>query len=176
MREASLTQKPDAPASSSSKTRGRETVTEELIRGERTLGSALGYSSNKLYGIANVAYRLLMTGRYDKALTIYQGLVASAPYDSVFRCHLAATLGVLGRYDDALEEYDAALRLNPENVDALVGRGEVYLRHDRLREALEDLGQAIKLDPELERRATQRARATLVALKRKGERVRGSKR
>lgn len=143
-----------------------------LIRGEITLGELVGLSPSALYAIANLGYQLLTSGKLEQALTIYQGLVAVSPYDSVFHCHLAATLYALGQHDEALFEYSQALNFNKANADALAGRGELLLRAGRVVEAVEDLKRSIELDPEGKRASTLRARATLVMLKEAADRQR----
>ena len=97
--------------------------------------------------------------------------MAAAPRDSVFHAQLGATFMTLERTDEAFEAYDTALRFNSGNVDALVGRGEIHLRRGKVPEGLKDLSQAIEFDPGLKRRSTQRARSTLLALKRQAEQV-----
>lgn len=143
-----------------------------LIRGEITLGELVGLSPSALYAIANLGYQLLTSGKLEQALTIYQGLVAVSPYDSVFHCHLAATLYALGQHDEALFEYSQALNFNKANADALAGRGELLLRMGKVVEAVEDLKRSIELDPEGKRASTLRARATLVMLKEAADRQR----
>lgn len=51
------------------------------------------------------------------------------------------------RYDEALKELQEALRLDPENVDALYYQGLVYAAMDRPGDALAALGAARKLQP-----------------------------
>jgi TolB-like protein/class 3 adenylate cyclase/Tfp pilus assembly protein PilF len=65
------------------------------------------------------------------------------------------TAGLLGQ---ARSQFDRAIDLDPDNVDALVGRARVDLKfvgswlsedqHERLRSAEADLGRALKLGPE----------------------------
>lgn len=140
---------------------------EAMIRGEVTLGAFLGLKNEDLYRFAETGHQLLQAGSTQQALKIFEGLVAASPHDSVFHTQLAATYMTLERFDEAFDAYDQALKFNSSNVDALVGRGEVFLRRGKVPEALADLGKAIQLDPQLQRRSTQRARATLMALKQK---------
>ncbi len=144
-------------------------LAESLIRGEMPLGQFLGMSRERLYQIANVGHQMLQAGRVQLALEIFQGLVAVAPQDTVFHTQLGASLMTLERVDEAFDAYDKALLLNSANVDALVGRGEIFLRRGQVPEGLKDLSRAIEFDPALKRRATQRARGTLLALKKQAE-------
>ena len=130
-----------------------------------TLAEFAGLPREELYAIASVGHQLLCGGKLDEARTIYRGLVAADPYDSVFRCHLAATHLRLGETGAALEEFSAALRFNVANVEALAGRGEAYLSRGQFVEAVRDLNAAVELDPGARRASTARARVLLRALK-----------
>jgi tetratricopeptide (TPR) repeat protein len=140
-------------------------LAERLVRGEITLGEFFGLSPNVLYGIAKIAYQLLNTGRVDAALDIYKGLVAASPYDSVFHCHLAACYYTRENYDLAMKHFERSLEINLSNVDALVGRGELFLRKGKIPEALADWKKAIDLDPDAKRASTKRARSNILMLK-----------
>ena len=63
---------------------------ERLATGQSTLAEFVGLRREQLYEIAGVAYGLMNSGKLEEALTIYRGLVAADPFDSVFRCHLGA--------------------------------------------------------------------------------------
>jgi tetratricopeptide (TPR) repeat protein len=145
---------------------------ERLATGEATLAEFVGLRRERLYEIAGVAYELMNSGRVDEARTIYRGLAAAAPFDSVFRCHLGAAALRLGRAEEAEREFTTALRFNHANADALAGRGEARLRLGRLNEAVSDLRASVALDPAARRSSAIRARALLVALQqtaRKGQ-------
>lgn len=147
----------------------RQTASREkalrLARGEITLAQYAGLRRVELYAIAREAYRLMCGGRLAEALTIYRGLAAADPYDSVFRCHLAAALLRTGDAEAALTEFDAALRLNVANGDALSGRGEARLRLGQFSEAVKDLTAAVALDPKAARPSTARALSLLNAVR-----------
>jgi tetratricopeptide (TPR) repeat protein len=136
-----------------------------LARGEITLAQYAGLRRDELYAIAREAYRLMGGGRVAEALTIYRGLAAADPYDSVFRCHLAAALLRTGDAEASLTEFDAALRLNVANGDALSGRGEARLRLGHFNEAVKDLTAAAALDPKVTRPSTARALSLLNAVR-----------
>lgn len=136
-----------------------------LARGEITLAQYAGLARAELYAVAREAYRMMGGGRVEEALTIYRGLAAADPYDSVFRCHLAAALMRTGDAEGALSEFDAALRLNVANGDALSGRGEARLRLGQFSEAVKDLTAAAALDPKAARPSTARALSLLNAVR-----------
>lgn len=163
------------PAGEKKKAAVPEPVAEAVIRGDMSLGQFLGISKKDMYRWANTAHQLLQAGSTQQALTIFQGLVAAAPMDAVFHAQLAATYMTLERFDEAFDEFNLALQFNDGHVDALAGRGEIHLRRGLVPEALADLSAAIQRDPALQRRATQRAHGTLLALKQQAEQVKKSK-
>lgn len=136
-----------------------------LAAGQSTLGQFLGLGRERLYEIAGIAYGLMNSGKLEEAQTIYRGLVAADPFDSVFRCHLGAVELRRGRAAEAAAEFTNALRFNRANADAFSGRGEANLRLGRLAEAVEDLRAAVALDPPALRPSTIRARALLGSLR-----------
>lgn len=146
-----------------------EELGERLVLGEISPAQFLGLSQEMLYEIATRGHDLLKTGMLQDALDIFKGLVAASPYDSVFHCNLAATYAHLERFAEAKESYTRAIELNIGNVDAMVGRSEMYLREGNVPEALKDIQNALKLDPEAKRENTKRARATLTILQKAGE-------
>ena len=143
----------------------KKEIQEKLATGQMTIAEAVGVSKKQLYEIAGRGFQLLNSGRLEEARQIYAGLVAADPYDSVFHCHLAAVLWRLGEIEKACAEYDASLRFNFANVDALSGRGELYLLKGEIKEAIEMLGRSVELDPSGTRPASVRARALLLSLR-----------
>lgn len=137
---------------------------EKLATGQITIAEAVGIPKKQLYSIAQRGYQMLSSGRYEEARQIYAGLVAADPYDSVFHCHLGAALWRLGEIDRALEEFEAALRFNIANIDALAGRGELLLQRGDFTRGIEDLRKAVELDQTGARPASVRARALLFSL------------
>jgi len=51
--------------------------------------------------------------------------------------------------DQALEDYNQAIQLNPDLAKAYSNRGAVYGKQGKLEKALEDFNQAIQLNPDL---------------------------
>ena len=138
---------------------------EKLATGQATLAEAVGLSREQLYEIAQQGYRLLNSGKLEEARQIYAGLVAANPFDSVFHCHLGAVYWRMGDLEKAFEEYDASLRFNIANVDALAGRGELYLTKGDAKKGIADLRTALENDPEGKHPATIRARGLLLSLR-----------
>jgi tetratricopeptide (TPR) repeat protein len=118
---------------------------------------------------------MLKSGNLQTALDIFKGLVAASPHDSVFHCNLAAVYVGMEDYEEAMKAYSRSIELNIGNVDALVGRSELYLRAGKVPEALKDIEVAIKADPEAKKDNTKRARTTLMMLKKMAESAEATK-
>lgn len=140
-------------------------IQEKLVTGQITISEAVGLNRKQLYAIARRGYQLMNSGKLEEARQIYAGLVAADPFDSVFHCHLGAIHWRMGNVEKAFEEYDASIRYNIANVDALAGRGELYLLKGEVKKGIEDLRKALENDPNAFRPATVRARALLLSLR-----------
>jgi tetratricopeptide (TPR) repeat protein len=55
---------------------------------------------------------------------------------------------VMGRYDQALADFNRAIEVDPEDAWAIGSRGQTYRLMGRYDEALADLNRAIELDPD----------------------------
>ena len=53
------------------------------------------------------------------------------------------------RYEEALEWYDAVLRLDPDHTQAYAGQGDALFRLKRYEEAIESMERAVTLEPEM---------------------------
>jgi tetratricopeptide (TPR) repeat protein len=143
----------------------KQEIQGKLATGQITIAEAVGLSPKQMYAIANRGFQMLNSGRLEEARQIYAGLVAADPFDSVFHCHLGAVLWRMGDLDKAFEEYDAALRFNIANIDALAGRGELYLLKGEVKKGIEDLRRALENDPKGTHPSSVRARALLLSLR-----------
>ncbi|KAJ3062914.1 hypothetical protein HK102_008609, partial [Quaeritorhiza haematococci] len=94
-------------------------------------------------------------------LACWSGLAALAASTNDLRDE-AVTLERAGRYAEALPRLDAVLERHPNDLEALVRRGNVYLRLDRPSKALGDFDRVIRRDPLNTSGHTDRAVALLM--------------
>src|SRR5262249_59998567 len=74
------------------------------------------------------AYRL---GRYDDAVTSFSVCIGAAPAAGGCFHNRALALEALGRTEQALDDYDQALRLEPTLAGAALNRGLLHYRARR---------------------------------------------
>ena len=55
----------------------------------------------------------------------------------------------LDKYEEAIEDYNKAIELNPDWWDLYSNRADCYKKHEQYEEALEDYSKAIELSPDL---------------------------
>lgn len=64
-------------------------------------------------------------------------------------CNSGNTKGVLGRHEEAIADYDEALRMDPQLAAAYYNRGNAKGLLGRHEEAIADYDKALQIDPQL---------------------------
>jgi len=138
---------------------GGSEADEEILDRLRSLGY-LGATSPS--GDRNLAAVLFQRGRYAEAADAYKKLLDGDPNDGALRASLAGALGALGRYDEALVELDAAIRIQPLNPEAYHNRAVIHQRKGDNEAAIKDYETALRYDPQYEpaRESLRRLRGT----------------
>ena len=94
--------------------------------------------------MAALGHELFSRGKIAEARVIFEGLAAEASDAFVFTMlgtiHLAQN-----ELDKGLARFEEALKLDPEDLAALVYRAEIRLQKKRVRQAIDDLQKAIGL-------------------------------
>jgi Flp pilus assembly protein TadD len=134
-----------------------------FARGEMTWAEVEGMTFEEAKAIAQVGCELAAAGRYEEARILFEGLVEGNPKDTASRAALGTVYQKLGRLQDAIAEYSAALERDPHNPVALVNRGELYLRQGE-RQGFTDVANAVEADPHGNTAAGRRARALVKAI------------
>lgn len=105
----------------------------------------------------NLANALAKSGRFDEAIANYRGILTVYPDDAAAKDRLAKTLAIRGvqlvsQGADAEAEscYREAIALEPKDARLYSGYGAVLIHDGKFKEAVEELDQALALDPSLE--------------------------
>jgi len=122
---------------------------------------ALGYlgGTQSPEGERNLAAIAFEEGRYDDALEIYKRLIEAEPEEPGLRTSLAGALGAVGDYEQALEQLELAIELDPLNVEAYHNRAVIHERQGRADLAIADYNTVLRYTPDYEP-----SRAALVRL------------
>lgn len=121
---------------------------EAFVEGEMTWAEVQGIPQQLLFDIAERGYLKFKGGRLQEAESLFRGLSMLDHKTAYFHTALGAIYQKQENYLDALAEYTVALELDPEDITALVNRGEVYYLVGYVDEPLQDFEGALRLDPE----------------------------
>ena len=86
------------------------------------------------------------SNEWPSAVIHFQNAIAAAPEQPGLHVELGEVLLHAGKITQAIPEFDAELRLDPQNLRALVRRGEAALIQQKLDAALRDWSQAVAVD------------------------------
>ncbi len=101
--------------------------------------------------------------RYDESITCYSLIIDLKPHDIAYN-NRGVSYWELGKYQQALADYESAIKINPKSKIALYGAGEIHLRSNDVSKAIECFNRAIEIDAAYQNakegleRALQRAR------------------
>ena len=93
------------------------------------------------------AIDLFCCGKKEEALKIFSLLVKEGAEDADIFCHLGIILEQKGHFGQAIENYNKALKINPNLVPALANLGNQLKSSGHLSKAAEKLKKAAELDP-----------------------------
>lgn len=98
----------------------------------------------------NLAAINFQAGKIPEAVEIYRSLVESDPEDAALRASLAGALGALELYDQALEQLEKAIEIEPLNVEAYHNRAVIHERRGDVELAVADYRTALRYQPDYE--------------------------
>ena len=90
---------------------------------------------------------LLMLGQAEKAIEAYSHAIELKP-DCVAYNNRGVAYGVKGDHDQAIQDYDKAIALNPDAAEAYNNRGVAYGVKGDHDQAIQDYDKAIALNPD----------------------------
>ncbi len=123
----------------------REDRAEEALE---ALDLAIAIDENFSSAYFSKARVLLQMGRFKEAVDCYKETLEFDGPQAITFSYIGECYEKMEQYDQALIHYDQALALDPDWVDAWIGRGIVKDVQKRYKAALVDLEQALKLSPD----------------------------
>lgn len=118
-----------------------------LLAGSLLAGSALADSvAADALAQAESAWK---TGRFEQAENAFKQALEQYPGASDVHARLAAFYLSRHRVRDAIEQYQQAITLSPENPRLFVGLAIAYLHQQSYSMARAMVGRALELDPDL---------------------------
>lgn len=118
---------------------------EKFVAGELTWAEIKRVPQSLLRHLAKIAYHEFKTGNFKKAEELFKGLAVLDHKNWYYRAALGAVFQKQGMYEHAVEEYGAALKLNPGEVTSLVNRGQCRMELNDATAAREDFDAAAGL-------------------------------
>src|SRR5437870_1149689 len=131
---------------------------EKIRSGELKLSEILPVQPDQIAAVLLVGHIFYLQGRTDDARKIFEGLFVLDSKNPFINAMLGSIYQKRGLFDRALEHYDSAISVFPQDVQSLTNRGEIFLRVGKLKEAAVELKKAIDFDPDRKNPAANRAR------------------
>ena len=119
-----------------------------VLEARRAFDKALALDPGSVESNLYRVYMLLSRGEKESARHGIESLLQSAPND--WNVHLVAgqTLRIDGMYNEALEQFNTALRLNPANAALIYNnRARVFQYQNQLELAADELEKGLTLEP-----------------------------
>lgn len=89
------------------------------------------------------------TGNFKESEELLNGLVANSESYAEAWNKRATLYFLMGRFDDSLADIVKTLDLEPRHFGALSGRGMIYARQGKLRDALTSYREALAINPHM---------------------------
>lgn len=122
----------------------------EHLRSLGYIGSEGESTTVSPQGDRNLAAIHFQQGKYREAAKLYKQLIDADPEDASLRASLAGVLGMMERYDLALEELNKAIALEPLNIEAFHNRAVIQERLGKADQAVLDYERALRYNPQYE--------------------------
>ena len=119
-----------------------------VLEARRAFDKALALDPGSVESNLYRVYMLLSRGEKESARHGIESLLQTAPND--WNVHLVAgqTLRIDGMYDEALEQFNTSLRLNPSNAALIYNnRARVFQYQNQLELAADELEKGLTLEP-----------------------------
>lgn len=139
-------------------------VVQRWLKGEIKASELFALSADSMRALAEHGYLLYEQGKYEPAKTIFEGLANIDNKNPNYQRMLGSIYQLQRKWDASYYRYTLVLKHVPNDIFVLTNRGEVLIELKRVKEASDDLKQAILLDAQAVHPAGRRARLLLANL------------
>lgn len=135
-----------------------------MVGKTQTVREKLSISPEEFHEMGRVGAMYYQQGNFEKARTIFEGLVELDPESANAHSALGGLLTLQQEDTAALEHLTRAVELDPSKIAPYVNLGEIYIRQQRIEDAVANLKKAIELDPGEQDAGANRARAMVLGI------------
>jgi tetratricopeptide (TPR) repeat protein len=102
----------------------------------------------ELSSLQEQSYKLFQQNEFEKSIEILDKLIEKDPggkagyLNNIGLCYMG-----LGQYDKAEKSFDECLKAEPENVNGLSGKADVFRKKNKVKEAIEIYEKIMKINP-----------------------------
>lgn len=137
-----------------------------LAENKLSISDVTKMDRKKMKTLAEQGYIKLKHGRYEEARKIFEILTFIDNKNFFHHLALGGAYQKLKKFLDAVFQYSECLKYDPGNTNALVNRGEIFLKHKNYKRAASDFRAAIEIDRAGRDLFANRARSLVIAIKR----------
>jgi Flp pilus assembly protein TadD len=130
----------------------------------RTVREKLNISPEEFQEMGRIGAMYYQQGNFDKARTIFEGLVELDPESANAHSALGGLLTLQQEDEAAIGHLKRAVEINPSQIAPYVNLGEIYIRQQKIEDAVANLKKAVELDPEERDAGANRARAMVLGI------------
>jgi tetratricopeptide (TPR) repeat protein len=138
--------------------------TAKIETNSKNARAVCGITAQEFQAIGEMGAMFYGQGQFEKAQTIFEGMLELEPENGAVLSALGAVLTQRHEDERALTYLDKAIALNDGEIASFVNRAEILLRRSEFEAAVEDLTRAIELDPEEKDAGANRARAMVLGI------------
>lgn len=135
-----------------------------MVDKHSTVREQLKISPQEFMEMGRVGAMYYQQGNYDKARTIFEGLVELDSQSAEAHSALGALLTLQQEDEVAVKHLHEAVKINPLQIAPFVNLGEIFIRQEKIEDAVDNLKKAIELDPEEKDAGANRARAMILGI------------
>ncbi|NNE65480.1 MAG: tetratricopeptide repeat protein [Pyrinomonadaceae bacterium] len=125
---------------------------------------ALKISKDEFTEMGRAGAMFFEQGNLHKARTIFEGLVEMEPESAEAHSALGAILALNQQDQEAIDHLEKAINIDSAQIAPYVNLAEVFVRGQRLEEAVQLLKNAIELDPDESDAGAHRARMMVIGI------------